>query len=168
MGNYKNMKHSWQEWTKLIFFKSFYLFYMIVFPVAVINIPLSTVLTGFLLYHMAAGILLSTVVVLGHCVEGAAYVAPDENGIIQNSWMQHEWNATYDCSTDSRMLHWITGGLNTHMAHHLFPKLCHCHYLAVTKIIKEHCAEHHINYPHYSLGDAIVSHFNFLKIQANS
>ena len=168
MGNYKNMKHSWQEWTKLIFFKSFYLFYMIVFPVAVINIPLSTVLTGFLLYHMAAGILLSTVVVLGHCVEGAAYVAPDENGIIQNSWMQHEWNATYDCSTDSKILHWITGGLNTHMAHHLFPKLCHCHYLAVTKIIKEHCAEHHINYPHYSLGDAIISHFNFLKIQANS
>ena len=168
MGNYKNMSHSWQEWTKLIFFKSFYLFYMIVFPAWIINIPLSTVLAGFLIYHMVAGILLSTVVVLGHCVEGAEYTAPDENGIIQNSFLQHEWNATYDCSTNSTALHWITGGLNTHLAHHLFPKLCHCHYLAVTKIIKEHCAEHQINYPHYSLGDAIISHFNFLKIQANA
>lgn len=168
MGNYKNMKHSWKEWTKLILFKSFYIFYMIVFPVAIIHIPLLTVLLGFLIYHMVAGILLSTVVVLGHCVEGAEYVAPDENGIIQNSWMQHEWNATYDCSTDSKLLHWITGGLNTHLAHHLFPKLCHCHYIAVTRIIKEHCSEYKINYPHYNLADAIVSHFSFLKQQANA
>src|SRR6187200_2379185 len=134
----------------------------------IINIPLLTVLVGFLIYHVVAGILLSTVVVLGHCVEGAEYSAPDKNGIIQNSFMQHEWNATYDCSTNSKVLHWITGGLNTHLAHHLFPKLCHCHYLAVTRIIKEHCAEHHVNYQHYSLGDAIISHFNFLKIQANA
>ena len=168
MGNYKNMHHSWQEWTKLILFKSFYLFYMIIFPTWIINIPLLTVLVGFLIYHVVAGILLSTVVVLGHCVEGAEYSAPDKNGIIQNSFMQHEWNATYDCSTNSKVLHWITGGLNTHLAHHLFPKLCHCHYLAVTRIIKEHCAEHHVNYQHYSLGDAIISHFNFLKIQANA
>ena len=168
MGNYRNIHHTWQEWTKLILFKSFYLFYMIIFPAWIIDISLSTVLTGFLIYHVVAGILLSTVVVLGHCVEGAEYTAPDENGIIQNSFMQHEWNATYDCSTDSGLLHWITGGLNTHLAHHLFPKLCHCHYLAVTKIIKEHCAEYHVNYPHYSLGNAIISHFNFLKIQANA
>jgi len=168
MGNYKNMRHSRSEWTKLILFKSFYLFYTIIIPTWIINIPLSTVLTGFLIYHIAAGILLSTVVVLGHCVEGAEYTSPDENGIIQNSFMQHEWNATYDCSTDSRLLHWVTGGLNTHLAHHLFPKLCHCHYLDVTRIIKEHCAEHNVNYQHYSLGDAIISHFNFLKIQANA
>ncbi|HEX6847620.1 MAG TPA: acyl-CoA desaturase [Chitinophagaceae bacterium] len=168
MGNYKNLRHSWQEWTKLILFKSFYLFYMIVFPAFIIGIPLSSVLIGFLIYHIVAGTLLSTVVVLGHCVEGAEYTAPDENGIIQNSFLQHEWNATYDCNTDSKILHWITGGLNTHLAHHLFPKLCHCHYLDVTKIIRDHCAEHHVNYQHYSLGEAIISHFNFLKIQANA
>src|SRR5678809_21242 len=77
MGNYKNMRHSWQEWTKLILFKSFYLFYMIVFPALIINIPLSTVLIGFLIYHIVAGVLLSTVVVLGHCVEGCLlYTSP--------------------------------------------------------------------------------------------
>jgi len=165
MGNYKNLTHSRQEWLKLFFFKSFYLFYMIIFPA--FFIPLSIVLTGFLIYHVAAGMLLSLVVVLGHCVEGAEYVAPDENGVIQNSWMQHEWNATYDCNTNSKLLHWITGGLNTHIAHHLFPKLCYRHYYNVTKIIKEHCIEYDIRYPHYSLGKAIVSHFKFLDIQAN-
>ena len=167
MGNYKNISHAWQEWVKLFCFKSFYLFYMIIFPAFIINIPLSTVLAGFLIYHIAAGMLLSLVVVLGHCVEGAEYTAPNEEGIIENSWMQHEWNATYDCNTDSKLLHWITGGLNTHIAHHLFPKLCYRHYYAVTKIIKEHCAEHQIHYPHYSLKAAVISHFRFLKIQAD-
>lgn len=168
MANHNNIKHSWQEWLKLILFKSFYLFYMIILPAFIIQIPLSDVLLGFLIYHMAAGILLSSVVVLGHCVEGADYVSPDENGIIQNSWMQHEWDTTYDCSTDSRVLHWITGGLNTHIAHHLFPKLSYHHYYTITKIIKQHCIEYDIEYPHYTFGKAITSHFKFLNIQANS
>src|SRR6185503_19158243 len=71
MGNYKNLTHSRQEWLKLFLFKSFYFFYMIIFPVFIVNIPLSIVLIGFLIYHFAAGMLLSLVVVLGHCVEGA-------------------------------------------------------------------------------------------------
>ena len=168
MGNYKNMHHPWQEWLKLFLFKSFYIFYMIIFPAFVIHIPLSHVILGFFIYHIAAGTLLSLVVVLGHCVEGAAYTEPDDNGIIQNSWMQHEWNSTYDCHTNTRWLHWITGGLNTHIAHHLFPKFCYRHYYAITHIIKQHCAEYDINYPHYNLSKAIVSHFRFLKIQANA
>lgn len=168
MANHNDIRHSSQEWLKLIFFKSFYIFYMIVVPAFLINIPLSHVLMGFLFYHVAAGILLSSVVVLGHCVEGADYVSPDENGIIQNSWMQHEWNTTYDCSTGSRVLHWISGGLNTHLAHHLFPKLCHHHYYEITKIIRQHCMEHRVNYPHYSFGKAIVSHFRFLNTQGNA
>ena len=90
MANHDNIRHSRQEWLKLIFFKSFYVFYMVILPAFIIQIPFSQVLIGFLIYHMAAGILLSSVVVLGHCVEGADYVSPDESGIIQNSWMQHE------------------------------------------------------------------------------
>ena len=168
MGNYKDMHHSKQEWLKLFLFKSFYIFYMLIIPVWFANIPLATVLIGFFIYHVAAGILLSTVVVLGHCVEGATYTAPDDNGIIQNSWMQHEWDATYDCNTNTRWFHWITGGLNTHIAHHLFPKFCYRHYYDITKIIRQHCMEYGINYPHYNLSEAIVSHFKFLNIQANA
>jgi linoleoyl-CoA desaturase len=168
MGNYKNMRHPWQEWLKLFLFKSFYIFYMIIIPAFIIDIPLSYVLTGFFIYHIAAGTLLSLVVVLGHCVEGAAYAEPDVNGIIQNSWMQHEWDSTYDCNTNTKWLHWITGGLNNHIAHHLFPKFCYRHYHAITQIIKQHCVEYGVNYPHYNLSKAIVSHFKFLNIQANA
>ena len=104
-------------------------------------------------------------VVLGHCVEGPQYVAPDQNGIIHNSWMQHEWDTTSDCATNSRLMLWITGGLNTHLAHHLFSKISHCHYYDITRIIKKHCEEYKIDYHHYSFGRAVISHFRFLRIQ---
>lgn len=166
MGNLKCIRHPKKEWVKLILFKSFYITYMIIIPVWIAGIPLSAVLIGFMIYHFTAGILLSSVVVLGHCVVGANYISPDERGVINNSWMQHEWDTTYDCHTNSKILHWISGGLNTHLAHHLFPKISHCHYYHITKIIKEHCAEHQVYYPHYSFGNAIASHFRFLKKQA--
>ena len=168
MGNYKNINHSRSEWVKLIFFKLFYISYMILIPWLAIQIPLGKVLIGFLIYHVTAGILLSAAVVLGHCVEGPQYVAPDENGIIHNSWMQHEWDTTSDCATGSRVMHWITGGLNTHLAHHLYPKICHCHYYDITRIIKEHCEKYRIHYPHHSFGNAIISHFRFLQNQAKA
>jgi linoleoyl-CoA desaturase len=166
MGNLKNIRHPLREWVKLFFFKSLYISYMIIIPWMVTEMSLASVLMGFLLYHISAGMLLSLIVVLGHCVEGPHYVQPDEDGMIHNSWMQHEWDTTSDCATDSRLLHWISGGLNTHLAHHLFPKLCHCHYYEITRIIKSHCAEYNIHYPHYPFVSAIASHFRFLKKQA--
>ena len=166
MGNIKNIRHSRAEWLKLFFFKSFYLVYMILIPVLVINISLTQVIAGFFIYHGAAGLLLSSIVVLGHCVEEVQYVEPDANGLINNSWMQHEWDTTSDCATNSRLLHWISGGLNTHLAHHLYPKICHCHYYDITRIIKEHCKEKEVRYPHHNFIEAIISHFRFLKKQA--
>jgi len=166
MGNIKNIRHTRAEWLKLFFFKSFYLGYMIIIPVWLIHIPLTNVIAGFFIYHAAAGLLLSSIVVMGHCVEDVQYVEPDANGVINNSWMQHEWDTTSDCATNSRLLHWISGGLNTHLAHHLYPKICHCHYYDITRIIKEHCKEKDIRYPHHNFTDAIISHFRFLKKQA--
>ena len=168
MGNHKNIRHSQSEWFKLFFFKTFYVAYMILVPVLVIKIPFAQVMAGFLIYHISAGILLSSVVLLGHCVEDVQYVAPDAEGIIQNSWMQHEWDTTADCATGSRLLHWVSGGLNTHLAHHLFPKICHCHYYDITKIIKEHCKENEVHYLHHNFSAAVVSHFKFLNIQAHA
>jgi linoleoyl-CoA desaturase len=168
MANFKNIRHPRAEWIKLILFKTFYLVYMILLPWLVFDISLGTVMLAFLIYHVAAGLMLSLVVVLGHCVEGPAYIAPDENGLIDNSWVQHEWDTTSDFATSSRLALWVTGGLNTHLAHHLYPKICHCHYYDITKIIKQHCEEYEVPYPGHSFVKAIQSHFKFLQIQARA
>ncbi len=163
IGNIKRISHPVKEWVKLFLFKGLYIFYTLIIPVWIFSIPVSTVLIGFLIMHLAAGLLLSTIALLGHFVEGPVFPETDENGIINNSWMQHEFEATIDFSTDSRLMNWITGGLNTHIAHHLYPKICHCHYYNLSKIIKQHCDEHGVPFRQHSFIGAVQSHFRYLK-----
>jgi linoleoyl-CoA desaturase len=161
--NLKNIKHPAREWALLIFFKSFYLIYMLVLPAVFTSIPWYYVLLLFLLMHAAGGLLLSIVAVLGHFVMGPVFPEPKE-GVLENSWSEHELDATIDFAPSSRIINWITGGLNTHVAHHLYPQICHTHYYAITPIIESYCKENGFNYRKESLGNALISHFKFLRM----
>ncbi|HEX2629911.1 MAG TPA: fatty acid desaturase, partial [Chitinophagaceae bacterium] len=79
-------------------------------------------------------------------------------------WSEHELEATIDFAPSSRLINWITGGLNTHVAHHLYPSVCHTHYYAITPIIEQYCREQGYPYRKESLGNALISHFRFLKM----
>lgn len=160
--NLKNIKHPPKEWIKLILFKSFYITYMIVLPIVFTTIAWQYVLLLFLLMHIVAGLLLSLVAVLGHFVIGPAFPEP-QNGVIPNSWSEHELEATIDFAPSSKIIHWITGGLNTHVAHHLYPQVSHTHYYAITPIIENYCKANGYNYKKESLPGALLSHFKFLK-----
>jgi linoleoyl-CoA desaturase len=39
------------------------------------------------------------------------------------------------------------GGMNFQIEHHLFPAVSHCHYLEISKIVRETCSEFSIPYP---------------------
>lgn len=161
--NLKNIRHPVKEWVYLFFFKAFYIFYMIVLPVLLTDIPWYNVLLLFLLMHAAGGLLLSLVAVLGHFVMGPSFPEP-VNDVLQNSWSEHELEATIDFAPSSKLINWITGGLNTHVAHHLYPTVCHTHYYAITPIIEQYCREQGYPYRKESLGNALMSHFRFLKM----
>lgn len=163
--NMKNLKHPTREWVTLFFFKTFYLFYMIALPALLTTIPLLHIILFFLLMHAAGGILLSLVAVLGHFVIGPAFPEAN-NGVLDTSWSEHELDATIDFAPSSRIINWITGGLNTHVAHHLYPNICHVHYYAITPIIEAYCRENGFHYRKESLGNAIMSHFKFLSALA--
>jgi len=56
------------------------------------------------------------------------------------------------------------GGLNHQVEHHLFPRICHVHYPALSEVVEKACQEHGIPYrsnPTFSAG--LVSHFRWLK-----
>ncbi|HMC99735.1 MAG TPA: fatty acid desaturase, partial [Ferruginibacter sp.] len=56
------------------------------------------------------------------------------------------------------------GGLNFQIEHHLFPKISHIHYPAISKIIKQTCMEYGIPYIEFpKMRHAIVSHAMHLK-----
>jgi linoleoyl-CoA desaturase len=135
---------------------------MIIIPWAFTPLSFLTVLGCFFFMHMGAGLLLSFVAVLGHFVEGPSF--PDApNGIIDNSWSEHELEATIDFAPRSRVINWITGGLNTHVAHHLFPDVCHVHYYELTRIIEDYCRANNYEYKKESLAGGLRSHFRYLK-----
>jgi linoleoyl-CoA desaturase len=47
---------------------------------------------------------------------------------------------------------------------HLFPKISHVHYPAISKIVKEACAEFQLNYIEYpTVLSAVKAHVHFLK-----
>jgi linoleoyl-CoA desaturase len=146
----------------LVVSKVFYFSYMIILPWLLTPMSFVSATGYFFIMHFAAGILLSAVAVLGHFVEGPSFPEAS-NGVIDNSWSEHELEATIDFAPKSKVINWITGGLNTHVAHHLFPNICHAHYYDLTSIIDTYCREFDYEYKKESLTGALRSHFRYLN-----
>jgi linoleoyl-CoA desaturase len=58
--------------------------------------------------------------------------------------------------------HFLSGGVNAHASHHLFPNICHTHYPAITRIIEDTATAHNYPYNKVSLFGMVRSHFRFL------
>ena len=149
---------------KIILLKAIYLTAMIVVPVMVFGIPLSTVIWGFLLMHFAAGLILTTVFQLAHTVEGTSHPLPDEDGNIENSWAIHQVNTTVNFARHNKWISWYVGGLNFQIEHHLFPRVCHVHYPALAPIVKATAEEFGLSYmENETFGAALRSHIATLQ-----
>ncbi len=65
--------------------------------------------------------------------------------------------------TRNQLISWYVGGLNFQIEHHLFPKISHIHYPAISKIIKQACQEHGVVYVEFRhMHHAVASHVHFL------
>jgi linoleoyl-CoA desaturase len=144
--------------------KLFYFGIFICLPVFVFAIPFWQVLSGFLLMHFIAGIILTVVFQLAHTVEGTSHPLPDSKGSIENNWAVHQMNTTVNFSRKSRFISWYVGGLNFQVEHHLFPTICHVHYPNIAKIVKETAEEAGVPYlENITFMDALQSHIRTLK-----
>lgn len=157
------IKASWSFLAEFIFFKLFYYAYIFIIPIFVFDVSFLLVLTYFLLGQFLNGITLVFVFLTGHLTEDAHFPVP-ENGNIENNWAVHVVETTSDYSPTSRVFSWFTGCLNLHVAHHLFPKVCHVHYKHITPIIKQVAKKHGLEYREMpSFRFAVGSHFKLLK-----
>lgn len=122
-------------------------------------------LVGFLIFGFATGIFLSVVFQMAHSVEETIFPMPEINGIkLEDDWATHQLKTTTNFSTNNKLLTWLVGGLNFQVEHHLFPKVSHIHYPAISKIIKEVCNEYKVPYlEHANLKLAFTSHVHHLR-----
>ena len=122
-------------------------------------------LAGFAVTTCFAGLVLSLVFQLAHTVEATAFPVPHETTCkLEDEWAIHQVKTTANFATENRVISWLVGGLNFQIEHHLFPKISHVHYPAISKIMRQACAEFNIPYNEYpKMRYAVVSHVAFLR-----
>lgn len=167
-GNKTIRKHPLKEIVILFAGKLFFISYMILIPKILLHLSWMQIIGYHLLMNLAIGLFIGLVLVPVHVTELAAYRLPDNNGIVHCDWGEHQLESTVDFSADNYVVNFLTGGLNTHVAHHLFPSINHIHYYRITKIIRQTAQELDLPYRNYSWGKVFVDHLKFLKILGNA
>jgi linoleoyl-CoA desaturase len=126
-------------------------------------------LVGFLIITIVCGITTSVVFQLAHVVEGTQFhVGSEEGNDGGRAWAEHQIVSTANFGTSSKVLHWLLGGLNFQIEHHLFPRVSHMHYPAVSSFVRAACAKADIHYhEHKSMFQAMLSHVLHLKRLGN-
>jgi linoleoyl-CoA desaturase len=140
-----------------------YVFIYLILPMMMVGVL--PALIGYLVASLVCGVVLALVFQLAHVVEHADFPMPNEQtNKMDEVWVIHQFATTADFSTRSKIMTWLTGGLNFQLEHHLFPKISHVHYPALHKLIKDLCKKYGIDlieYPNFF--KALQSHIMYLR-----
>src|SRR5437867_540571 len=149
----------------VIFIAGKAVFFTMAFGIPLLFHSIGVVLLYYGVAGLVAGMVLSVVFQVAHCVEEAEFPLPrEETGRIEHAWAIHQAETTVDFARRSRVVAWLVGGLNFQIEHHLFPRLCHVNYPAISKLVEETCREFGIKYTeHRSFRAGLASHFRWLR-----
>ena len=148
-------------------FKALHAFVFIGLPIYMVGF--NAWLVGFLTFTLVAGFVLSIVFQLAHTVEHTAFPVPNEANKLEDEWAIHQIKTTANFATRNKVINWFVGGLNFQIEHHLFPRISHVHYPAISEIIKQACREYGIMYIEYPrMRHAVASHVSFLRQMGRS
>ena len=155
---------SWREFSKLLLFKSIYIFSLFILPIFILGISWWQVIIGYVLMQLVAGFILSVTFQLAHVVEETSYPEPDADGNMENSWAVHQMQTTANFAKGRKFISWFIGGSNYQIEHHLFPNISHVHYPKISEIVKRTAKEFQIPYHEYkTVRAALMSHLRRLK-----
>ena len=152
-------------WDLIFFLSGKLFFFSMAFVVPMLLCNIWAVLLFYVVAAFVQGVTLSVVFQLAHCVEDADFPMPEsDTGRMGNDWAVHQVETTVDFARKNRLLSWYAGGLNFQIEHHLFPRICHVNYPAISKLVEETCEEFGIKYAvHKTFFAGIASHFRWLR-----
>lgn len=164
IGEVETKDHPRIEYFNLFFFKALYYALFIVLPLAVLSITWWQFLIGFIIMHVAEGLVLGLVFQLAHLVEDTHQAEPNADGNIEEAWAIHQMRTTANFAPTNPMADFFCGGLNREIEHHLFPRICHIHYPALSKIVRATAQEYNIPYvENPTFWAALQSHYRVLR-----
>jgi linoleoyl-CoA desaturase len=144
------------------FGKIFFIVVYIIIPIMMLG--WKAWLVGFLISQCTLGMTLAVVFQLAHVVEHAEFEAAGVDPVkIENEWAIHQVKTTANFAFSNRIVTWFVGGLNYQIEHHLFPRISHIHYPAISKIVRDTCEKFELNYIYFpTTRAAIASHVRFM------
>lgn len=158
----EKLKLTFSFLAEFFFFKTLYFTYMFLMPVFVFGVSFKLIFLYWLFGHFMAGIFLTLIFVAGHLTENVSYPKV-VGGEVHTNWAVNVVKTTGDYSASSK-LEWLVGGINIHVAHHLFPKICHVHYKNIAPIIRTSALKYGLQYREIpTFWGAMRSHFALLK-----
>jgi linoleoyl-CoA desaturase len=146
-------------WMSKVLYVGFY----VVFPALIVGWGSWAI--GFIVAHVVLGFTLAIVFQLAHVVEHTEFdVVTEDPKMIESEWAVHQVKTTANFATNNKFISWFVGGLNFQIEHHLFPKISHVHYPAISKIVKKVCNMHGMPYHQFpTMSAAVASHFRFMR-----
>jgi linoleoyl-CoA desaturase len=147
--------------------KLLYLFFYAVLPIYFVGF--GPWLLGYLAVNMTMGLTLGLVFQVAHVVEKTAFeTTGPEDKVLDDEWAVHEIKTTANFAPGNRFITWFVGGLNFQVEHHLFPRVSHIHYPAISRIVRNECRKFNLPYHSYQkMTEAIASHFRTMKYLGN-
>ena len=121
---------------------------------------------GFASMHLFLGLTLAIIFQLAHVVEDTAFahIETGETKKLDEEWAIHQVKTTANFAPRNKIISWFVGGLNFQVEHHLFPRISHIHYPAISLIVKNTCREYGIDYHEFpTMRQAVRSHFQVMR-----
>jgi linoleoyl-CoA desaturase len=152
-------------WDLVSFLGGKLVFYALAFVVPLAFCPAWAVLLWYGVASLVLGLVSAVVFQLAHCVPQAAFPLPGaDTGRMDNPWAVHQVETTVDFAHTSRLAAWFLGGLNFQIEHHLFPRICHLNYPALSGLVEQTCREFGVRYArHASIGAGVAAHYRWLR-----
>jgi linoleoyl-CoA desaturase len=117
----------------------------------------------YLLVSMTMGLIFSVVFQLAHSVDVVEHPTGDRLAD-RPEWVVHQIATTANFATRSRLATFLLGGLNHQREHHLFPRIAHVHYPALSAMVRDVCAAHGVACrENVTVWSALRSHYRFIR-----
>jgi linoleoyl-CoA desaturase len=151
---------------QVIFWVGKLVFLTLAFGLPALLHPFGNVVVTYLVAVVTLGLVLATVFQVAHVSDAAEFRAPEAGGsAVARPWAEHQVETTVNFARGNRVLNWYLGGLNHQIEHHLFPKVCHVHYAALSPIVEAVCLQHGVRYfAHPSMRAALSAHARWLYV----
>lgn len=148
----------------LLVFKAWTFTWALAVPLYVLSLPWWQIVLGFVTMHTLPGLIIALTFQVTHISDGLAFPALRADGRIQGSRAWHNMVSNSDLLPSSRSLCWLTGGINVHLTHHLFPEVHSSHLPDLARLVEQVAAEYGVPYhKHTSLFAALAAHVRWLK-----